>query len=105
MGGDAGDNNTIHNPEIAFLFDPNWDQFPAKPYYDDGNPDFYTEENIKKWEALKDDPIVKEAIDKFIEKEFRTMYSDNSILSKTEYITHFLKIAMILRPGIEPDEL
>ena len=33
------------------------------------------------------------------------MYSENSILSKTEYITHFLKIAMILRPGIEPDEL
>lgn len=33
------------------------------------------------------------------------MYSEDSILTKQEYIKHFLKIAMILRPNIEPDDL
>ena len=79
--------------------------FPAKPYHEDGNPEYYSEQNMKKREELKQDPVVKEAIDQFITKEFRTMYSEDTILSKQEYITHFLKIAMILRPGIEPDEL
>lgn len=93
------------NPEIAFIFDPNRDLFPNKPYYDDGNPDFYSEENIKKWESLKEDPVVKEAIDNFIAREFKSIYNDEKPISKQEYIQTFLKIALILRPGIEPDEL
>lgn len=85
MGDTAGDNR-VTNPEIAFIFDPNRDLFPNKPYFDDGNPDFYSEENIKKREALKTDPVVKEAIDNFITREFKTVYNDEKPISKQEYI-------------------
>lgn len=47
MGDASGDNRQI-NQEIAFIFDPNRDIFPNKPYFDDGNPEFYSEENIKR---------------------------------------------------------
>lgn len=56
--GEDGDKNMICNPEIAFLFDPNRDQFPAKPYNEDGNPDFYSEDNMKKRGELEKDPVV-----------------------------------------------
>lgn len=54
---------------------------------------------------MKDDPIVKEAIDTFIAWEFKSIYNDEKPISKQEYIQTFLKIALILWPGIEPDEL
>jgi len=103
--GDDSKSNKINNPEIAFIFDPNRDAFPSKPYYDDGNPDYYSEESIKKWQALKEDPIVKEAIEKVITSEFKKLYNDEVVLTKQDYFSVFLKIALILRPGIEPDEL
>ena len=48
---------------------------------------------------------MKEAIDNFIAREFKSIYNDEKPISKQEYIQTFLKIALILRPGIEPDEL
>lgn len=33
------------------------------------------------------------------------MFNSESVLSKSEYITHFFKIAFILRPNIDKAEL
>lgn len=49
-GGAYGDKNkgTVKNSEIQYLFSPDRDSFPNKPYFEDGNPDMYTKENIAK---------------------------------------------------------
>ena len=93
----------IIDKEIAFLFEEKRDCFPNKPYYEDGNPEFYSEENVKKREELKNDPTVRDAIDSFITSQFRGLSSEDSIVSKSDYVTQFLKIAMILRSGPNSD--
>jgi hypothetical protein len=47
-GGDADKNGQMKNTEIQYLFSHERDQFPNKPYHEDGNPDMYTKENIQK---------------------------------------------------------
>ena len=66
-GGAAGEENAnkIDNVDLAYVFKSNRDHFPAKPYYDDGNPDMYTTENREKRGSLKTNVIVKSAIDNF----------------------------------------
>ena len=48
--------------DLAFIFNVMRDNFPAKPYAEDGNPDFYTEENLKARAELKESQVVIEAI-------------------------------------------
>ena len=48
--------------DLAFIFNVMRDNFPAKPYAEDGNPDFYTEDNLKARAELKESPVVIEAI-------------------------------------------
>eukprot|EP00352_Strombidinopsis_acuminata_P003599 CAMPEP_0176394644 /NCGR_PEP_ID=MMETSP0126-20121128/42750_1 /TAXON_ID=141414 ORGANISM="Strombidinopsis acuminatum, Strain SPMC142" /NCGR_SAMPLE_ID=MMETSP0126 /ASSEMBLY_ACC=CAM_ASM_000229 /LENGTH=111 /DNA_ID=CAMNT_0017766999 /DNA_START=33 /DNA_END=368 /DNA_ORIENTATION=+ len=101
LAADDGEKN--HIPLGVILLDAsNRDNFPNKPYYDDGNPEMYTNENIAKREALREHEIVKEAITDFI-KEFATTGSGH--VSKDEYFRVFVKIGMILRPGIDADDL
>ncbi len=53
MDGNEGDNqNKISNKDLAYVFLQNRDNFPAKPYYEDGNPDMYLRESIEKRKAL-----------------------------------------------------
>ena len=101
LAADDGEKNHIPQ-ELSFLMLPNRDNFPNKPYFDDGNPEMYTNENIAKREALRENEIVKEAITDFI-KEFATTGSGH--VSKDEYFRVFVKIGMILRPGIDAEEL
>jgi hypothetical protein len=39
--GGEKDKNKIQNPDIAFIFNPQRDNFPSKAYYEDGNPELY----------------------------------------------------------------
>ena len=97
--------NKIESEALAYIFKAQRDIFPAKPYNEDGNPEMYTKENIEKRKALRNNPIVLEAITKF-SKEFQwTGPSSNRVVSKEEYFRIFVKVGMILRPGIDSDEL
>ena len=71
-GGDgAGDKNSIKNSEIQYLFSHERDQFPNKPYHEDGNPEMYTKDNIEKRHKLYRNDVVEEAINEFM-KEFKS---------------------------------
>ena len=104
MDRQGGDENAIQSEGLRFVFTAQRDNFPNNPcpYYDDGNPDMYSEDNMKKRNDLKKDPIVKEAID-----DFMTEFQRNNQLqcTKEEYFKVFMKVGMILRPGIEADDL
>ena len=95
--------NPIKSKDLQYVFQPGRDHFPAKPYYDDGNPSMYTQENIKAREALRTHPNVKAGIENFM-KNFRKEGS-KGMISKDEYCRVFIKVGQILRPGIDTDEL
>ena len=101
-GEGARDKSSIKNSEIQYLFSPDRDQFPSKPYHEDGNPDMYTKENIAKRNALYRNDMVEESINDFM-KEFK-MNSQGQV-SRDEYFRVFISVGMILRPGIDADEL
>ena len=91
--------------DLAFIFNVMRDNFPAKPYAEDGNPDFYTEENLKARAELKESAVVIEAIQDFMTLFSKTGPSANRVIPKEEYFRVFMHIGMILRPGLEHDEL
>jgi hypothetical protein len=97
--------NKIDNVDLAYLFKKNRDHFPAKPYYDDGNPEMYTKENRAKRAGLKTNVVVKTAIENFQREQFERTSGKNPVVSKEEYFKVFVKIGMILRPGIDADDL
>ena len=101
-GGDADNQNKISNKDLAYVFLQNRDNFPAKPYYEDGNPDMYTKENIEKRRQLMTNETVQDAIN-----DFMTVFKKNAQgnVSKDEYFRVFLNVGMILRPGIDADDL
>ena len=103
-GGQGGidDLNKISNKDLAYVFISNRDAFPAKPYYEDGNPEMYTKENMDKRNALRDNETVIEAIKDFAQ-EFKGYASGK--VTKDEYFRVFINVGMILRPGIEADDL
>ena len=86
----------IKNESLQYVFAPKRDHFPAKAYADDGNPEMYTKENIKRREQLSEDPTVRQAIENFIAANFELNKSNKSI-SKDEYMKVFINIGMILR--------
>lgn len=47
------------------VFMPTRDAFPNKPYYEDGNPEMYSKENMDKRNMLKDNETVLDAIRDF----------------------------------------
>ena len=97
--------NKIDNVDLAYVFKLKRDDFPAKPYYDDGNPEMYTKENRAKRAALKTNVVVKTAIENFQREQFERTSGKNPVVSKEEYFKVFVKIGMILRPGIDADDL
>jgi hypothetical protein len=55
---------------------------------------------------LKTNPVVIEAINNFVKQQFSmTGPTSNRVVSKEEYFRVFVKIGMVLRPGIEVDDL
>ena len=96
------DPNLIQNPEIQFIFTPNRDAFPSKPYFEDGNPEMYTNDKLAKRKALKDEPIVQEAIRDFMNLFHLTVHK---IVTRDVYFKVFIKIGQILRPNTDAEEL
>ena len=105
LGGDEpNETNKIKSEGLQFVFSNQRDNFPNPvPYYDDGNPDMYSKENMEKRKNLKDHHIVRNAIEEFIQKAFTTTRDGNC--TKEDYFQVFMKIGVILRPGIEADNL
>ena len=104
---DAADNedgnNIINNKEIAFIFKSNRDDHPEKAYYDDGNPELYSDDKLAKRKALKSDPDVMSAIKEFMTSSFS--FTPQKIVTKDQYMQKFTKIGQILRPNTEAEEL
>ncbi|CAI2381302.1 unnamed protein product [Moneuplotes crassus] len=95
--------NKIENQEIRFIFNPNRDKFPEKPYYEDGNPELYTDEKLAKRKALKEDVDVQNVIREFMTISFS--FNPHKIIRRDEYFQKFIKIGQILRPNTEAEEL
>ena len=73
--------NKIESEALAYIFKNNRDAFPAKPYNEDGNPEMYTTSNKEKRAALRNNPIVIEAIEKFsVVKTLQAIESANVVL-------------------------
>ena len=68
--GDDLNHQAIRNPELQHVFKPGRDHFPSKPYYEDGDPNMYTKENMEAREELKENPRVREKILDFVQKQF-----------------------------------
>ena len=101
-GGEPADKNAVKNSEIQYLFSHERDQFPNKPYHEDGNPEMYTKENIEKRHKLYRNDVVEEAINDFM-KEFKS--NSQGQVSRDEYFRVFINVGMLLRPGIDADDL
>ena len=106
-GGATGEDNAnkIDNIDLAYIFKSNRDHFPAKPYYDDGNPEMYSKENRDKRAQLKTNVIVKTAIENFARDQFERQGGKNPVITREEYYRVFVKVGMVLRPGIDADDL
>ena len=99
--GDKNEDSKTKNQELQMVFNPARDDLSQVPYHIDGNPEMYTDENLKKRETLKNDPIVKESINDFI-----NFFKKNKegIITKDEYFRVFSKVFQILRPKADEDE-
>ena len=64
------DPKPIRNSSLAYVFQPSRDHFPAKPYYEDGDPSMYCDANMNLREDLKDSVLVRTAIQDFIKTQF-----------------------------------
>ena len=60
--------NKIKDAGLIFVFSQVRDNFPTNPcpYYDDGNPDMYTKENMESRDKLKKNEVVRDAINDFM---------------------------------------
>ena len=102
---EPNEQNKIKDQGLIFVFSQIRDNFPTNPcpYYDDGNPDMYTAENMKSRDDLKKNEVVRDAINDFIKNQFNL--EKNGDCTKEEYYMVFSKICMILRPGIDSDDM
>ena len=90
-GGGNDDPKPIRNNKLAYVFQPGRDHFPAKPYYEDGDPSMYTTENMDTRDELKDNPRVREQIHEFVTKQF-TLQGNTKMCTKDEYCKVFMKV-------------
>ena len=72
---------------------------PNKPYHEDGNIQYYSVKERKARRAPKSDPIVKEAINGFMNLFSQSGPPSNRVVQKDEYIRIFTKIAEALYHG------
>ena len=105
-GEDQNESNKIKSKGLQHVFNQARDIFPKNPvpYYEDGDPDMYTPENLAKRETLRTNEIVREAIDTFMEDQFE-MAKNKNMCTRESYLKVFTNIAFILKPGFEADEL
>ena len=103
-GRENDDPKPIRNSKLAYVFQPGRDHFPAKPYYEDGDPEMYSTANMDAREELKDNPRVREAILDFATKQFN-LTGAAKLCAKDEYVKVFMKVGQILRPGIDTEDL
>jgi len=87
---------------MQLLFHPERDEINQIPYHIDGDPEMYSNENILKRLNLKQDKIVIESINDFL-----NFFKKNKegIITKDEYFKVFRKVFQILRPKADPDEM
>ena len=102
--GNNDDPKPIRNQKLRYVFQPGRDHFPAKPYYEDGDPSMYTRENMSSREELSENPRVREAIMNFVQLQFQLVGSAKQC-SKDEYCKKMMIAGQILRPGIDTDDL
>ena len=93
----------IRNQRLQYVFNPGRDHFPAKPYYEDGDPEMYTAENMDLRDMLHDNPQVQTAIRDFIDKHFAL--TGAKLCSKEKYVEVLIRVGIILRPGVKTEEL
>ena len=103
--GDSDDPKPIRNSTLAYVFQPSRDHFPAKPYYEDGDPSMYSEANMILRDELKDSSHVRTAVMDFVSNHFILQGGQNRLCTKDEYIKAFMKVGQVLRPGIDTEEL
>ena len=98
------DQNKIKSEGLKFVFmGPKRDDFPNPcPYFDDGDPEMYTKENMEKRKNLKYNGLVRAAIEEFMQ-EFNPDHKGN--VTKEEYMRTYMKIVTILRPASDSDEI
>ena len=85
------DPKPIRNQKLAYVFQPGRDHFPAKPYYEDGDPSMYSAGHMDGREELKDNPQVRQAIVEFATRQFVTT-GNAKLCSKDEYCKVFMKV-------------
>ena len=103
--GESDDPKPIRNQNLQYVFQPSRDHFPAKPYYEDGDPSMYSEANMILRDDLKDSASVRGAIVDFVTNHFVLQGGSNRLCTKDEYIKAFMKVGQVLRPGIDTEEL
>ena len=106
-GGNPDENQTnqIKSEGLKFVFTSQRDNFPFSPcpYYDDGDPEMYTKENMEKRDKLRTNETVRAAINEFITKHFNP--SKDGKYSKEEYMRVYMNIGMSLRHNIDAEDL
>ena len=98
------DNNAIKSKELQYVFAPGRVHFPSKPYYEDGDPEMYTTDNMGKREALRENPLVRSAITDFMTSQFPNLGAAK-LVPKDDYVRVFIRVGSSLRPGMDQDEL
>ena len=86
------DPKPVRNQHLAYVFMPSRDHFPAKPYYEDGDPSMYSENNMIGRDDLKDSPMVRQAIMDFIKNQFILTGTQVKLCNKDEYCKVFMKV-------------
>lgn len=106
LGSNAQENaNKIEIEALRYVFKVDRDIFPRKPYDQEGDPEMYTAANMEKRKALRNSVLVTNAIEKFANESFQMTPGKVKTVSKEEYFKVLVTVGMILRPGIDSDEL
>ena len=70
-----------------------------------GDASMYTTENMDARKNLKKSARLAQFINDFMDKHFKLKGMEPRMCSKDEYCKVFMKVGLILRPGIREDEL
>lgn len=90
----------ITNTQVMMLFHPDRDALEDVPYAEQGDPQMYTTENVKKRDALRTNPGVLDAI-----KRFSLLWNwDADSLPKSEYLKMHDSVASALLPLLTDEQ-
>mmetsp|Transcript_4444 Transcript_4444/g.8626 ORF Transcript_4444/g.8626 Transcript_4444/m.8626 type:complete len:200 (+) Transcript_4444:6-605(+) len=97
---DPIEQHRIEVPTLAMVFHPNRDS--ATAYHTEGDPAMYVEDAMLRRRQLHDDSQLNFRINEFIRLYNLDM---QGMVTKREYEKVHAKIAKVLRPNLEPDEV